>query len=70
MNKLSELLKNHRLMLTGGTFGAAGGYLYWLRIGCTSGTCPVTSSPIMSVIWGAILGGLIFGMFQKKGGKQ
>lgn len=38
--------------------GMIAGYLYWKYIGCTSGTCPITSSPIISSIYGGMLGGL------------
>jgi xanthine/uracil permease len=67
---LKEKMKTNWLILIGVLFGAAGGYLYWLKVGCATGTCPITSSPVMSVAWGAIMGGLLFGMFKKKGGKE
>jgi xanthine/uracil permease len=67
---LKENLKTNWLTLIGILFGGAGGYLYWLKIGCASGTCPITSSPVMTAVWGAILGGLLFGMFKRKGGKE
>ncbi|WP_394335436.1 hypothetical protein [Massilibacteroides vaginae] len=43
-------------MLIGLAVGAIGGFLYWRLIGCSSGTCPITSSPIISSVWGALLG--------------
>ena len=43
--------------------GAVGGFLYWRYVGCASGTCPITSSPVMSTLWGALMGGLLFSMF-------
>lgn len=36
--------------------GAAGGYLYWQQIGCSSGSCAITSNPINSAIYGAMMG--------------
>lgn len=39
--------------------GAAGGLAYWYFIGCNSGSCAITSSPINSSIYGAIMGWLI-----------
>jgi hypothetical protein len=53
-------------MLLGVAIGSIGGYLYWLFIGCSSGTCPITSSPFISAIWGAAIGVLLFDMFNKK----
>jgi len=59
-------LKKHALTLLGIGLGTVGGFLYWKQIGCTSGTCPITSSPINSTIYGAIMGGLILSMFKKE----
>ena len=43
----------------GGLIGALLGYIYYVQIGCISGTCPITSNPISSGIYGAILGALV-----------
>ena len=65
MKRAGEILKEQVLDIIGIILGAIGGYLYWHYIGCVSGTCPITSSPIMSTIWGALLGGLLLSMFKK-----
>ena len=65
MKRAGEILKEQVLAIFGIILGAIGGYLYWHYIGCVSGTCPITSSPIMSTIWGALLGGLLLSMFKK-----
>jgi len=39
--------------------GAIGGYLYWRYIGCTTGSCPITSVWYTSSIYGVILGFVI-----------
>jgi hypothetical protein len=39
--------------------GALGGFLYYNFIGCYSGSCPITSSPVMSTMYGALIG-LVF----------
>lgn len=36
--------------------GALAGYLYYHFVGCTSGSCSITSDPAMSAIWGGLLG--------------
>lgn len=36
------------------------GYLYYKKIGCASGTCPITSNPYASIIYGATMG-ILFG---------
>ena len=66
---LFNFIKKHRLTTIGIIVGSVGGFLYWRFMGCTSGTCPITSSPLMSILWGAILGGLLFDMFKKKDNK-
>ena len=52
--------------LIGIILGAIGGYIYYVEIGCASGTCPLTSNPYGSIIWGAMIGYLFGDMFRKK----
>ncbi len=40
----------------GGVVGAGIGFLVYRFIGCKTGTCPITASPWMSMLFGAILG--------------
>jgi hypothetical protein len=49
--------------------GAAGGFLYYNFIGCNSGSCAITSSPIMSTMYGALFGFIFtdFKTSKKKG---
>lgn len=61
-----RFLKRDWPTLLGVAVGALGGWLYYIRIGCDSGSCPITSSPVMSAIWGAAVGGILFSMFGKK----
>lgn len=65
-----EILKKNSLTIVGVILGALGGYLYWKYVGCVSGTCPITSSPIYSSLWGAVMGGLLLSMFKKKDNKN
>ncbi|MDD3743694.1 MAG: DUF6132 family protein [Lentimicrobiaceae bacterium] len=46
--------------------GMLGGYLYYFYVGCTSGSCAITSNPYMSMLWGAAMGYLIFDLFKLK----
>lgn len=62
---MKKLLKNN-FWIAGAVFGAAGGYLYWKYIGCMSGTCPITSKPMNSMIYFSIMGGLLFSTLQAK----
>ncbi len=45
--------------------GAIAGYLYYFYVGCVSGTCAITSKPLNSTLYGALMGGLVFNMFVK-----
>lgn len=63
LNKMKFFFKKHSVLFIGILLGAIGGILYWKLIGCSSGTCPITSSPINSSIWGAVMGGLIASSF-------
>jgi hypothetical protein len=54
------------LLIAGIITGSIGGYLYYHYVGCASGTCPITSRPINSTLYGAVLGGLLFSMFQRE----
>jgi hypothetical protein len=57
--------KKTRILLIGGILGIIGGYVYYRTIGCSNGTCPLTSNPYMSMIWGGLMGYLIADMFVK-----
>jgi hypothetical protein len=60
-----NFISRHKLIFLGVAVGAAVGYLYYRFVGCTSGTCAITSKPINSTVYGAIMGGLFLNMFKK-----
>lgn len=66
MNKILKLTKKHWKALIGLALGALGGYLYWYFVGCNSGSCPITSSPLKSSLWGAAVGVLVCYTFKKE----
>lgn len=63
---MKQILKKHRLRIVGIILGAIGGFLYYYFVGCASGTCPITSNPYISVIYGGIMGYLVADLFKKK----
>jgi hypothetical protein len=65
MKKLITIFKRNWTYLAGAAAGGITGYLYWYFIGCNTGTCPITASPTNSMIWGAVMGSLLFSLFRK-----
>jgi hypothetical protein len=68
--KILGFIKKEKLAIIGVGLGIIGGFLYWRFVGCTSGSCPITSSPYYSTLWGGIMGGLILDMFKKSEKKE
>lgn len=55
--------KKYYPYIIGIAVGAIAGYLYYSYIGCASGTCAITSKPVNSTLYGAIMGYLLVGAF-------
>lgn len=51
--------KKTLVILSGIAIGLLGGFLYWKFIGCSSGTCPLTSKWHTSTLFGGVFGYLI-----------
>ncbi|MCW3089418.1 MAG: hypothetical protein JWP81_487 [Ferruginibacter sp.] len=62
---MKKWVSNNKLYLTGAVIGAIAGFVYWQQVGCASGTCMITSKPLNSTVYGALLGALLFGLFKK-----
>ncbi|HPD94827.1 MAG: hypothetical protein H6537_11500 [Bacteroidales bacterium] len=56
-----KLLKNKKFWLpaVGVLVGGTLGFLYYFFIGCSSGSCPITGSPVGSIIFGSLIGLLL-----------
>ncbi len=60
----------------GAVLGAAAGYAYYYYIGCSTGSCNITSDPINSSVYGLIMGGLALDLVhdltvkKRKSGKE
>ena len=58
MTKLISFLSANIWVLAGIVAGAISGYLYWYFIGCTSGSCALSSVWHNSVMYWAFVGGI------------
>jgi hypothetical protein len=59
-----QFIRKYRLTLIGGVVGALGGYAYYYFVGCANGTCAITSNPLNMTVYGILMGGLLFSMFE------
>lgn len=62
--------KKSLITITGALVGAIIGYLYYHFVGCSSGTCSITSRPINSTLYGSLMGTLLFNLFVKEEKKK
>ena len=66
MNMMQKMIRKNLLSIIGVFVGAIAGFLYWKYVGCLTGTCKITSSPINSSLYFSLMGLLIFSMFKKE----
>ena len=60
----------YRLELIGFGIGAGVGWVYWFFIGCSSGSCIISSKPVNSMLYFGVLGAFVLGLFKKENKKQ
>ncbi len=61
---MQKILK-YNFTILGVISGAILGFIYSVKVGCSSGGCATTSSPVNSALYGALMLGLLFNIFQK-----
>jgi len=55
----------YKLSIIGVIVGGILGFAYYHFIGCTTGTCAITSKPFNSTAYGMLMGYLMFSTFEK-----
>ena len=65
-----NFINKNKPTIMGVIAGAICGYLYYLFVGCASGSCAITSNPLNSTLYGALMGGLIANIFKKEEAKS
>ena len=63
---MKNWIVNNRGYLVGGILGGVAGFLYWKYVGCLTGSCAITSQPVNSTVYFALMGAILFGAFKKK----
>ncbi|MES2648035.1 MAG: DUF6132 family protein [Bacteroidota bacterium] len=63
---MKHLVSRNWLLIVGAFLGAVAGFMYWKMIGCSSGTCAITSKPLNSSLYFGMIGALVAGLFKKE----
>ena len=63
---MKNIVIKYKLELIGVVLGSIAGWCYWYFVGCASGTCAITSSPVNSSLYGAMMGGILGSMLKKE----
>ena len=58
---MKKFFQNKSWQILGGLLGGIAGYFYWKEIGCVTGTCPITSKPLNSILYFAVLAYFVTG---------
>lgn len=67
---MMSLLMKYKFGLVGIFVGGMLGYAYYHFIGCTTGSCAITSKPLNSTAYGMAMGYLMFSVFEKPKTKE
>lgn len=62
---MKTLLKKHLKPILFAVGGALAGLAYYYFVGCSTGTCPLTSNPFIAMLYMGFVGWLLSGIFGK-----
>lgn len=65
---MKKWIISNKIILTGTMLGALTGYFYYRFIGCSNGTCLISSRPVNSTVYFAVMGAILFSLFKKETG--
>lgn len=57
---MKKWCNKNKAVIAGALTGSLLGFLYWQFIGCASGSCMITSKPVNSTLYGALVGAVLF----------
>jgi hypothetical protein len=60
---LKEICAMILRLVIGAVIGGGLGFAYYKFVGCSSGACPLTSNPVISTVYGSVVGALLASSF-------
>jgi hypothetical protein len=63
---MRKFFSAYRKSIIASLIGALAGYLYYALVGCSSGGCMISSNPVVSTLYGALMGLVAVGWPQSK----
>ena len=63
---MRTLLIRFKRTILAGILGAVMGYTYFHIVGCSAGSCVLSSHPLISISYGAVMAVLVVGWPEKK----
>ena len=63
------MISKYKPEVIGLILGTIAGWCYWKFVGCASGNCAITSHPLNSSLYGAVMGVLAAGLLKKEKAK-
>lgn len=63
---MKKWFSKNKSIVAGVITGSLLDFLYWQFVGCSSGSCFITSKPLNSILYGALVGGVLFSAIFEK----